>query len=334
MSIDEKFLPFRTKMQNEGLSEAAIAAFRHAYTELVSGSSGMIRESDISAVQSLPELEQIRGSVQFDPNLLQQTVVLKLNGGLGTSMGLDKAKSLLEVKSGNTFLDFTAKQVITMRKTFKSNVNFMLMNSFNTSKDTLTFLKKYPILSEDPRLELMQNKVPKVVKGDLTPAEWSVNRNLEWCPPGHGDLYTALYGSGKLDALLADGVRYMFVSNSDNLGATLDVDLLTYFAQQNVPFLMECCRRTEADKKGGHLAQRLSDGRLVLRESAQCDKADESAFQDISRHKYFNTNNLWVRLDLLKVLMERHGGFVPLPTIFNSKTVDPQQDSSDRKSVV
>lgn len=315
-------------MQNEGLSEAAIAAFRHAYTELVSGSSGMIRESDISAVQSLPQLEQIRGSVQFDPNLLQQTVVLKLNGGLGTSMGLDKAKSLLEVKSGNTFLDFTAKQVITMRKTFKSNVNFMLMNSFNTSKDTLTFLKKYPILSEDPRLELMQNKVPKVVKGDLTPAEWSVNRNLEWCPPGHGDLYTALYGSGKLDALLADGVRYMFVSNSDNLGATLDVDLLTYFAQQNVPFLMECCRRTEADKKGGHLAQRLSDGRLVLRESAQCDKADESAFQDISRHKYFNTNNLWVRLDLLKVLMERHGGFVPLPTIFNSKTVDPQQDSS------
>jgi UDP-N-acetylglucosamine pyrophosphorylase len=138
-------------------------------------------------------------------------------------MGLDKAKSLLEVKAGNTFLDFTAKQVITMRKNFKSNVNFMLMNSFNTSKDTLTFLKKYPVLAEDPRLELVQNKVPKIVKSDLTPAEWTVNRNLEWCPPGHGDLYTALYGSGKLDSLLKDGIKYMFVSNSDNLGATLDV---------------------------------------------------------------------------------------------------------------
>lgn len=91
---------------------------------------------------------------------------------------------------------------------------------------------------------------------------------------------------------------------------------------------MECCRRTEADKKGGHLAQRRSDGRLVLRESAQCAKDDEGSFQDVSCHKYFNTNNLWVRLDLLKELMDARGGFVPLPTIFNGKTVDPQQDSS------
>lgn len=211
------------KMQAEGISEAAIAAFRHSYTELVSGSSGMIREADISAVASLPDLdEDIRNGGTFDANLLQQTVVLKLNGGLGTSMGLDKAKSLLEVKGGNTFLDLTAKQVTSMRKAFKSNVKFMLMNSFNTSTDTLTFLAKYPSLVEDPKIELMQNKVPKVDKASLQPAAWSQNPHLEWCPPGHGDLYTALYGSGKLQELLAEGVKYMFVSNSDNLGATLD----------------------------------------------------------------------------------------------------------------
>jgi UDP-N-acetylglucosamine pyrophosphorylase len=218
-------------MENEKLSPAAIAAFRHAYKELLSGSSGMILEADIAAVSSLPDLDSIRSRVTFDPALLPQTVVLKLNGGLGTSMGLDKAKSLLEVKSGNTFLDFTAKQVITMRQQFHSNVHFMLMNSFNTSKDTLTFLRKYPVLHEDPKLELVQNKVPKVVKKDLTPAEWSINPNLEWCPPGHGDLYTALYGSGRLDQLLEEGIKYMFVSNSDNLGATLDTGkrlLLTF----------------------------------------------------------------------------------------------------------
>jgi phosphoglucomutase len=259
---------------------------------------------------------------------LQQTVVLKLNGGLGTSMGLDKAKSLLPVKGVDTFLDLTAKQVLSMRKAFKSPVKFMLMNSFNTSKDTLGFLVKYPSLVEDPNIELMQNKVPKVDKKTMLPVEWPTNKHLEWCPPGHGDLYTALYGSGKLDALLADGVKYMFVSNSDNLGATLDLDLLSYFAQQSLPFLMECCTRTEADKKGGHLALRTADKQLVLRESAQCAKADEPSFQDISVHKYFNTNNLWVRLDLLKALMQTKGGFVPLPTILNSKTVDPQQDSS------
>jgi len=326
---DARFAPFAAKMRAEGLSESVVASFGYSFMELVGGSSGTIGESTIKGVASLPSLEKdIAGKVKADVTLLPKTVVLKLNGGLGTSMGLDKAKSLLEVKGGNSFLDLTAKQVVTMRKQFKSPVRFMLMNSFNTSADTLNFLQKYPALAQDPKVELMQNKVPKIVKSDFSPASWAVNKHLEWCPPGHGDLYTALYGSGKLDELLADGVVYMFVSNSDNLGATLDVDLLSYFASNNFPFMMECCQRTEADKKGGHLAARASDGQLLLRESAQCAKEDDASFQDISKHQFFNTNNLWVRLDMLKKLMDSRGGFVPLPTILNGKTVDPQQDTS------
>eukprot|EP00595_Chromulina_sp_UTEXLB2642_P000226 CAMPEP_0196761712 /NCGR_PEP_ID=MMETSP1095-20130614/1014_1 /TAXON_ID=96789 ORGANISM="Chromulina nebulosa, Strain UTEXLB2642" /NCGR_SAMPLE_ID=MMETSP1095 /ASSEMBLY_ACC=CAM_ASM_000446 /LENGTH=1067 /DNA_ID=CAMNT_0042111603 /DNA_START=38 /DNA_END=3241 /DNA_ORIENTATION=- len=326
---DESFAPFLEKMRSEGISEAAIAAFAYSYFELVKGSSGNISESAISAVDSLPDLEiDIKGKLTIDPSLLSQVVVLKLNGGLGTSMGLDKAKSLLEVKNGNAFLDLTAKQVISMRQKFKSPIKFMLMNSFNTSKDTLTFLSKYSSIIEDPSIELLQNKVPKVDKSTLGPVQWSINKHLEWCPPGHGDLYTALYGSGKLDDLLNQGIKYMFVSNSDNLGATLDLDLLSYFSLKDIPFLMEVCSRTEADKKGGHLALRNVDKQLVLRESAQCAKADEPFFQDINKYKFFNTNNLWVRLDLLKNLMISKGGFVPLPTILNSKTVDPQQDTS------
>jgi len=326
---DPKFAAFEAKMKGDNLSDAAISAFAHSYGELTSGKSGMILESDITPVSSLPNLESdIKGKVAFDASLLEKTVVLKLNGGLGTSMGLDKAKSLLEVKNGDTFLDLTAKQVIAMRKEFKSNVNFMLMNSFNTSTDTLNFLQKYPVLVEDPKIELVQNKVPKINKATMQPAEWALNPNNEWCPPGHGDLYTALYGSGKLDDLLADGVKYMFVSNSDNLGATLDTDLLSYFASKDLPFMMECCKRTEADKKGGHLASRNVDKQLILRESAQCADKDEPAFQDTSKHQFFNTNNLWVRLDLLKTLMDAKGGFVPLPTIQNGKTVDPQDGDS------
>lgn len=224
-------------MRAEGLSESAIAAFGYSYLELVGGSAGTIAESSISPASGIPDLDaDIKGVVTPSPALLHQTVVLKLNGGLGTSMGLDKAKSLLEVKSGNTFLDLTAKQVITMRKNFRSPIKFMLMNSFNTSKDTLSFLTKYPSISEDPKLELVQNKVPKVDKSTLAPAEWPVNTHLEWCPPGHGDLYTALYGSGKLDELLSEGVRYMFVSNSDNLGATLDLGNDRYMHSLVMPY--------------------------------------------------------------------------------------------------
>jgi len=177
-------------------------------------------------------------------------------------------------------------------------------------------------------VDVLSHQVPKVDAKTFAPAVWPTNPNLEWCPPGHGDLYAALDGSGTLDRLLADGIKYMFVSNSDNLGATLDLHLLTYFAQSNAPFLMECCERSEADKKGGHLAVRTSDGQLILRESAQCAKADEPAFQDVSRHRYFNTNNLWVRLDRLKESIKAQGGLIPLPMIKNSKTVDPKDGSS------
>merc|ERR1719460_2675060 len=162
----------------------------------------------------------------------------------------------------------------------------MLMNSFSTSADTLKALRGYRGLATGGLdLEFQQNKAPKVDAATLKPVEWPKNASHEWCPPGHGDLYPALVGSGTLDKLLEKGFKYMFVSNSDNLGATMDLKLLTWFAQSGAPFAMECCERTEADKKGGHLAKRFS--KLLLRESAQCPEADEKKFQDIKRHKFF-----------------------------------------------
>lgn len=323
---------FESKMKEAGLSESAMKAFKNSYNALVDGQSGTIAESDITAAADLPYLEgtdkSIRQSIKANHDLLKETVVLKLNGGLGTSMGLDKAKSLLTVKEDDTFLDLMAKQTMDLRQKYKSNVRFVLMNSFSTSADTLSYLKKYPELVNDVELELLQNKAPKVDAATLKPAEWAANPSKEWCPPGHGDLYPSLAGSGKLDKLLAEGFKYMFVSNSDNLGATLDLDLLTYFAESEKPFLMECCERTENDKKGGHLAVRNNDKRLILRESAQCSKDDEQHFQNTSVHRYFNTNNLWIRLDKLAEELKRQDGVIPLPMIRNSKTVDPKDSSS------
>lgn len=141
-------------------------------------------------------------------------------------------------------------------------------------------------------------------------------------------MYAALVGSGKLDDLLSQGYLYLFVSNSDNLGASLDLQILSYFAEKDASFMMECCERTENDKKGGHLALRVSDSRLILRESAMCLPKDEDAFSDITKHRFFNTNNLWIRLDKLKDIISAHGGFIPLPMIMNKKTVDPKDETS------
>jgi len=323
------FEPCRAKMEKEGIAQSAISAFESTFNSLVSGNTGMIPESTISPVPELVHTD----SITAEPNsaLLAETVVLKLNGGLGTGMGLDKAKSLLEVKNGDTFLDLTAKQVMCMRKDFGQNVKFMLMNSFSTSDDTLEFFRtKYPTLATEEGLEMLQNKVPKLDATTYEPATCESDPSNEWCPPGHGDLYAALIGSGRLDDLLEGGYKYMFVSNSDNLGATLDLRILTHFATTDASFMMECCERTENDKKGGHLAIRNSDQHLILRESAMCAEEDEPAFQDITKHRFFNTNNLWIRLDKLKEIVDKFGGFIPLPMIMNSKTVDPKDDDSQK----
>jgi UDP-N-acetylglucosamine pyrophosphorylase len=320
------FQEFADKMQAAGTNDVAIRAFRHSYEGLAAGQTGMIPETSIEAIESLPALEQVARQIQVSGELIAQTVILKLNGGLGTSMGLEKAKSLLEVKNGLTFLDFIARQVLFLRRKHGVPLGFMLMNSFSTSRDTLDSLRKYPELGEPVSLELMQNQVPKVDARTLRPAEWPRNRQFEWCPPGHGDIYPSLLGSGVLQRLQAEGVKFLFVSNSDNLGATLDPDLLNYFAESGKSFLMEVALRTSSDRKGGHLAK--SGRRLLLRESAQCPEADQAAFQDIARHRFFNTNNLWIRLDALKRALDENDGFVPLPLIKNSKTVDPRDKGS------
>merc|ERR1719510_2516662 len=205
------------------------------------------------------------------------------------------------------------------------------MNSFSTSKDTLDFLSKYKDLDKGGLgLEFVQNKAPKVTESDLSPATWAKDSGHEWCPPGHGDLYPAMVGSGTLDKLLKKGFKYMFVSNSDNLGATMDLKILTYFASSKAPFMMEVATRTDADKKGGHLAKDAKTGGLLLRESAQCPDEDEKEFQNVGKYKFFNTNNLWVDLQALKAQFEKHGGMLPLPVMTNSKTVDPRDKKSTK----
>jgi UTP--glucose-1-phosphate uridylyltransferase len=319
----------RAKMETAGLGPAAIRAFLYQYDKLENNEAGLIPESSISPLGILPSIEDETISGESS-NVAAQTVVLKLNGGLGTGMGLEKAKSLLKIRDELTFLDIIASQFLHLRYAVAPKLRLLLMNSFSTSNDTAAALASYPELGDPKALELMQNKVPKIDVKTLAPAEWPQNRSLEWCPPGHGDIYPSLLGSGLLERLWNEDIRYLFVSNSDNLGATLDLRLLDFFANSGAPFLMEVTARTSADRKGGHLARRNADQRLLLRESAQCPEEDLEAFQNIERHRYFNTNNLWIRLDALRAELDRGVGLLPLPLIRNEKTIDPRDKSTPK----
>jgi UTP--glucose-1-phosphate uridylyltransferase len=311
------------KMEAEGIPQAAIDTFRHYYEQLESGETGMLPEDSIEPVDEVTEL----GDLPEEDGPLDRAVVLKLNGGLGTSMGMTQAKSLIEAKDGLAFLDVVARQVEALRERAAAPVPLVLMNSFYTRDDSLEKLGEHPELESPVPADFVQHKEPKLLVDGLTPVEWPDDPDQEWCPPGHGDLYTALLTSGMLDALLDGGYRWAFISNSDNLAAVLEPRVLAWIAREEIPFVMEVTDRTEADRKGGHIAKR-PEGGYLLRETAQTPEEDLDALQDITRHRYVNTNNLWVDLQALKALLEERQGVLGLPLIVNRKTVDPGDKSS------
>jgi UTP--glucose-1-phosphate uridylyltransferase len=314
------------KMRAEGLAEGAVETFAHYERLLREGDQGTLPEAELDPLSDLPDAEALPAS---DGAALDQVVVLKLNGGLGTSMGMTRAKSLLEVKEGLTFLDVIVRQVLWLREGHGARVPLLLMNSFATRDDTLAALERYPDLAVDGLpLDFLQGRVPKLLEDGHEPVEWPADPALEWAPPGHGDVYTSLASSGMLGELIERGYRYAFLSNSDNLGAVLEPRILDWLASEGLPFVSESTDRTEGDRKGGHLARRRSDGGLVLRETAQTPDEDRGAFEDVSRHRYFNCNNIWVDLRALQRKLDEQDGVLGLPMIVNRKTVDPNDSSS------
>jgi UTP--glucose-1-phosphate uridylyltransferase len=318
----------RAKMVDAGVDPVAIETFAHYYRLLEHGETGMIPESSIDPVD-MERLADVEVPDDVAADAVRHTAVVKLNGGLGTSMGMDRAKSLLCVRKGLSFLDIIARQALHLRKKYDAPLPLIFMNSFRTSADTLEALARYEDLQVDGLpLEFLQNKEPKLLADNLMPASYPKDPDLEWCPPGHGDVYTALRGSGLLDRLLEAGFRYVFISNSDNLGAVPDARVAGWFAQSGAPFAIEAVRRTPMDKKGGHFARRKADGRLVLRETAQTLEEDTAALADLDRHRYCSTNNIWIDLQALRDTLDAREGVLGLPLIRNVKHLDPGDPST------
>jgi UTP--glucose-1-phosphate uridylyltransferase len=317
----EGHLPaFVAKMKNAGLQPLVIDTFAYYYNQVLSGETGLLYDREIQpvALQEIKDFDRLKKYAAAGRRVLQHCVRIVLNGGLGTTMGLTGPKSLIEAKNGKNFLD------IILQQADHSGVRLALMNSFNTHAATREALAQMNL----PRapLQFIQHKFPKMQQTNLQPATWPENPELEWNPPGHGDVFTALQTSGMLAKLLKDGIRYAFIHNLDNLGAQMDSGLLGYFAEHQFPFMMEVAEKTPADIKGGHLA-RHRYGRLILREAAQCPKDEITAFQDITRYRFFNTNNIWVNLEALAALFEKERT-LHLPMILNPKTVDPRNENS------
>jgi UTP--glucose-1-phosphate uridylyltransferase len=299
------------KMRAAGIGPVGIATFRRLHGLLVAGDRGVLPSAELEPVRDLPRLADLPEA--GEPRLLDRVVVLRLNGGLGTTMGLDGPKSLIEVKPGKRFLDVIARQVEHLRRATGARLPLVLMNSASTEAPSLAALPDDAGADLPP--SFLQHVEPRLRADDLQPLEVPEDPAQEWCPPGHGDLYGALRASGMLAAMLERGYTHAFVANADNLGAVLEPRILQHVAAEDVPFLMEVVLGTPADRKGGHIARR--DGRLVLRETAQAPAGEEASFRDYERWRYYNANNLWIDLRVLDAADD----VLPLPLIVNPKTV-------------
>jgi len=237
-------------------------------------------------------------------DLSKKLCVLKLNGGLGTTMGCTGPKSVIEVHSELSFLDLTVAQIEHLNAAYDANVPLILMNSFNTHEETLKVVKKYDNIGAQIS-SFNQSRFPRIAKDSLLPLSDSPEGDKEaWYPPGHGDVYRAFVNSGKCEEMIAQGKEYVFISNIDNLGATVDFEILNYMVKEKLDFCMELTDKTRADVKGGTLIE--YEGKPRLFEIAQCPPSKVDEFKSIKKFKIFNTNNLWVNLKAMLTLVKEN----------------------------
>ncbi|MFD0704699.1 UTP--glucose-1-phosphate uridylyltransferase [Alloscardovia venturai] len=325
------------RMRDAQMSDTAVAQFQRMYEAWEADETGWIHESDVTPMTDIVSVADFHDTMptRTARAALAKTAILKLNGGLGTSMGLDGPKSLLPVRRHKArqmrFIDIILGQVVSMRAQHKVQLPLILMNSFRTSKDSLSAVRhNRKFHQDDIPLEIIQHREPKITGHNGMPVSFPKDTDLEWCPPGHGDVYSTLWESGILDVLQEHGIEYLFISNSDNLGARPSSIIAGYFAQSRSDFMVEVSRKTPADRKGGHFVVDNATGRLILREMSQVHPDDKAAAMDVHVHPYFNTNNIWVRISALKKVMKKYNGILPLPVIRNNKTVDPTDSSTQR----
>ena len=308
-------------MRQERQDERVIRAFSSLVRRYREGDTGKlpwaeVREPEATDIVRYADLDDVALRERGE-KLLGTLAVIKLNGGLGTTMKLEQAKSLIAVREGLSFLDVTARQILALREKHAAEIPWLLMHSFRTRDDSLRKLAGYRNLAvRGLPLDFLQNKVPRIVKASALPAAFAEAED-NWAPPGHGDIYLALWSTGLLEQMRAQGIRWVFVSNVDNLGATVDPCILGYLDREQVEFAMEVTDKTLADIKGGTLIR--CRGRLELLEVAQVEQGHVEDFQDIKTFSVFNTNNLWWRVDALLDRLEK--GALELPMIVNPKTV-------------
>lgn len=248
----------------------------------------MHQDIDLSKVSPI---EPVDYAAKPEQELLKKIAVVKLNGGLGTTMGCKTAKGCLPAIGGKSFIENTILELDLYNKTNNCNIPLVLMNSKYTDSETRLHIEK--ISTETEILIFNQQFLNRFDRKSLESGVMRVDETMY--PPGTGDFYYSLYNSDVFEKLKSKGIEYLFVSNIDNLKGIFDLTIFSWIYQNSAPFTMEVCKKSERDKKGG--TPILWNEKPHLLEVAQVPLDQMELF---AAFPYFNTNNLWIKLDSIK----------------------------------
>ncbi|KAG0582020.1 hypothetical protein KC19_3G027000 [Ceratodon purpureus] len=227
--------------------------------------------------------------------LLHKLIVVKLCGTLGRSLGTTQPKSLVEIHSEQSFVDLAVQQIEVLNVKYNAKVLLVLATSDNTDRAVKQAVKKYSASDVDI-IVFNQTEYPREV-WPVTPKLGEDGGYLT----NNGDLFAAFSFSGKLDELLALGKEYLFISNCDNLGATVDLNMLNNLSENQCDYCMEVTPKNGTDAENG--AYVSSEGNIELLEFEEVSRSqnEKSRSGDV---KVVNTNSTWVNLKAVKRLAE------------------------------
>lgn len=207
-----------------------------------------------------------------------------LAGGMATRFG-GIVKAVLTAVDGRSFLEAKLMQTAALERDVGAGVPVALMTSFATD----TAIREH-VAERNLGARLVFNQFVSL-RLDVSGALF---HDSEGHPspyaPGHGDLFQALRRSRTLDALRAQGVRVVTVSNVDNLGARVDPVVVGAHLVAERSLTCEVARK-EGDMGGAPVRV---DGKLQLVEGPRFPGSFDQDLVPV-----FNTNTALFNLDAL-----------------------------------
>jgi len=227
-----------------------------------------------------------------------EVAVVVIAGGMATRFG-GGVKAAVDVVPGCSFLQAKLKDARETGRRANVEIPFCVMTSFATKDGIVRHILDRGLDGPDIHIFEQSASIRLTPEGEIFRGK---DGEPSYYAPGHGDFFEAFRKCGLRDELAAKGVRYLFFSNVDNLGATLDPRIIGYHVRHGRDMTAEVTPNIGQDKAGCAV---VADGRLRLMEGFRLPE-NAPPFPDLSINTFvFSVDALAREIPLVSYLVRK-----------------------------